>query len=421
MKLLLKQVTISDKNSPYNGLVKDILIIDGIIDKIVGSISAPDATVIDKKGLSVSLGWMDIFSHFNDPGLEYKETLATGADAAAAGGFTHVFVLPNTQPVVTTKSSVEYIVQRSKSLPVNIHPLGSVSKNAEGKELAEMYDMHNSGAIAFSDGLQPVQTAGLFVKALQYVKAINAVLIQLPTDKSVALFGLINEGITSTQSGLAGIPAIAEELMVSRDIELAKYTESKLHITGISTAKSLQLIKEAKEQGVKVTCSVTPYHLTFSDEDLADYDTYLKTEPPLRGKEDVAALRLGVKNGDIDCIASHHLPQNNDYKICEFEHAATGMIGLETSFAVVNHLFPEMTTEKLIDLFSNNARNIFSFKTNIIKENEPADLTIFERETSFIYDIASIKSKSKNSPYINRQLKGKVIGIVNKDKLYLND
>ena len=420
MKLLLKQVTISDKLSPYNGLIKDILVTDGVIEKIDNSITASDATVIDQKGMTVSSGWVDIFAHFNDPGFEYKETLETGANAAAAGGFTHVFVLPNTQPVISSKSTVEYIVQKSKSLPVNILPLGAISKNGEGKELSEMYDMSNSGAIAFSDGVQPVQTPGLFLKALQYVKAIDGVLIQLPIDKSVAKFGLINEGVTSTRLGLAGIPAIAEELMVGRDIELAKYTGSKLHITGISTAKSVQLIREAKDQGVSITCSVTPYHLTFNDEDLAGYDTNLKTEPPLRSKEDLSALRKAVEDGVIDCVASHHLPQNHDNKVCEFEYAAPGMVGLETSFAAINTVLPHLSIDQLTDLFSNNARKIFSLQRNIIKENEVADLTIFERETDFIYSSNSVKSKSKNSPFIDKQLKGTVIGIINKGKVYLN-
>jgi len=421
MKLLLKQATVSDTHSPYNGLIKDILVTDGIIEKIEDSIDATDAEVVDYPGLMVSPGWVDIFSHFNDPGFEYKETLETGAAAAAAGGFTHVFVLPNTSPVISNKSAVEYIVQKSKTLPVRISPLGAISKNLEGKELSEMYDMHNSGAIAFSDGLHPVQTPGLLLKALQYVKAIDAVLIQLPVDKSIAKFGLINEGITSTRIGLPGIPAIAEELIVSRDIELAKYTGSKLHITGISTAKSMQLIEDAKNAGVQVTCSVTPCHLTFCDEDLAEYDTNLKTDPPLRNRQDILALRKGVEEGKIDCIASHHLPQNWDNKTCEFEYAAPGMIGLETAFGVINDLFPAMSAESLTALLSTNAKKIFSIPPANIKEGSAADLTLFEREKEYVFTINGIKSKSKNSPFINKQLKGKVIGIINKEKVYLND
>ncbi|MGI8635135.1 MAG: dihydroorotase, partial [Segetibacter sp.] len=419
--LLLKQLTIADNFSPYNGLIKDILVINGIIAQIDNTIISDEALVIEKEHMIVSQGWVDIFAHFNDPGFEYKETLETGAQAAAAGGFTNVFVLTNTQPVIRSKTTVEYVVQQSKSLPVTIHPLGAISKNGEGKDLSEMYDMYNSGAIAFSDGLQPVQTPGLFLKALQYVKAIDAVLIQLPIDKSIAKSGLINEGITSTRLGLPGIPAIAEELLVSRDIELAKYTGSRLHITGITTAKSLKIIKEAKAQGVDVTCSATPYHLAFCDEDLAEYDTNLKTEPPLRSKEDLLALRQGVEEGVIDCIASHHLPQNRDYKECEFEYAAPGMIGLGTAFATINKIFPHLGNEQLTDLLSNNARKIFSLPSSVINENQRAELTIFERETDFVYNAGMIKSKSKNSPFINKQLKGRVIGIINKDRVYLND
>lgn len=421
MKLLLKQVTIVDTSSPYNGSIKDILITNGIIEKVEDSIVDSDAQVIEEDRMMVSNGWVDIFSHFNDPGFEYKETIETGVFSAAAGGFTHVFVLPNTQPEVSNKTAVEYIVQKSAHLPVSISPIGSISKNIEGKELSEMYDMHQSGAIAFSDGLQPVQTPGLLLKALQYLKAIDGVLIQLPIDKSIAKFGLINEGITSTRLGLPGIPAIAEELIVTRDIELGKYTGSKLHITGVSTAKSLQIIKEAKADGVYVTCSATPYHLAFCDEDLIDYDTNLKTDPPLRSREDMMALRDGIVDGTIDCIASHHLPQNWDNKTCEFEYAAPGMIGLETAYLVFNHIFPHIATTRLIDLFCNNARKIFSVVKHVIKEREAADLTLFIKEDNVIYKKETIKSKSKNSPFINKELKGKVVGVINKDKVYLND
>lgn len=214
MKILVKQAVIADPNSPFNGQVTDILINGELITKIATKIDETADTIVDAAGLSVSPGWVDIFSHFCDPGFEYKETLETGANAAAAGGFTQVFVLPNTKPVVDNKTQVEYIRQRSRTLPVSIHPLGAITKGIEGKDLAEMYDMKNSGAIAFSDGLNPVQSPGLFVKALQYVKAFDGVLIQLPLDKSIGAGGLINEGIISTRLGLPGIPALAEEVII---------------------------------------------------------------------------------------------------------------------------------------------------------------------------------------------------------------
>jgi dihydroorotase len=420
MKLLLKHVQVSDKLSPYNGLIKDILITDGVIAQIEDNIDIAGAEIIDQKDLIVSQGWVDIFAHFNDPGTEYKETLESGAAAAAAGGYTNVFVLPNTKPAIDQKATVEYIIQKTKSLPVKLHPLGAISKNIEGKELAEMYDMYNSGAIAFSDGLYPVQTPGLLLKALQYVKAIDAVLIQVPIDKSIAKFGLINEGVTSTRLGLPGIPAIAEELMVSRDIELAKYTQSKIHFTGISTSKSLELIRLAKNDKLSVTCSVTPFHLFFNDEDLAEYDTNLKTDPPLRSKADMLAMRQAVEDGTVDCIASHHFPQDWDNKICEFEYAKPGMISLQTAFSAVTSSVPGISIERLVDLFTNNARSIFALPGYSIDVNSPADLTLFQRNIPYTFDLTSNKSKCKNSPFLNKQLQGKVYGIINKDKVYLN-
>ena len=420
MKILLRKVLVADVHSSFNALVKDILIENGKIISIKDNISEAADQTIEDAGLCVSPGWVDVFSHFCDPGFEFKETIETGSAAAAGGGFTHVFVLPNTQPLVQSKSQVEYIVQKSKSLPVHIHPLGAITKNIEGKDLAEMYDMHSSGAIAFSDGLQPVQTPGLFLKALQYVKAFSGVLVQMPIDKTIGTHGLINEGIISTQLGLPGIPAIAEEIMIKRDIELIRYTDSKLHLTGISTKKSVELIKTAKAEGLAITCSVTPYHLFFCDEDLQDYDTNLKVNPPLRSKYDMLELRKAVIDGTIDCIASHHMPQNWDNKTCEFEYAKYGMIGLETSFAAVNEILPSLSMEQLIKLFSTNARTIFQLEQATIKEGAVADLTLFDRNKSMLVSKEKIKSKSFNTAFLNKELKGTVVGTINKGELNLN-
>ena len=420
MKILLRKVLIADSNSSLNNLIKDILIENGKIALIADSIVDKADEVIEESDYIVSPGWVDTFSHFCDPGYEYKETLETGAAAASAGGFTDVFVLPNTLPIVESKSQVEYIVQKSKSLPANIYPLGAITKNIEGKDLAEMYDMHASGAIAFSDGLVPVQTSGLLLKALQYVKAFEGILIQVPIDKSIGTHGLMNEGIVSTRLGLPGLPAIAEEIIVKRDIDLLKYTGSKLHISGISTAVSLEAIAEAKKEGLTISCSVTPYHLYFSDEDLMDYDTNLKVNPPLRSKEDRLALREGIVNGTIDCIASHHLPQNWDNKTCEFEYAKAGMIGLETAFAVVNSVLPELSNNQLVKIFSTTARTIFNLPAIIIEEGADAELTLFSRNGTTILTKENIKSKSHNSPFVQKELKGKVIGTITKGNIYLN-
>ena len=419
MKILIRQATIADPDSAFNGQVCDILINEGRIIKIGAAIKETADEVIEAEGLTVSSGWVDLFSHFCDPGYEYKETLETGAAAAAAGGYTHVFVLPNTQPIVDNKTQVEYISRKSGDLPITIHPLGAITKGTEGKDLAEMYDMRSSGAIAFSDGLNPVQSPGLFLKALQYVKALDGVLIQVPLDKSIGAGGLINEGVISTRLGLPGIPALAEEVIIKRDIELLRYTQSKLHITGVSTETGLALIKAAKSEGLNITCSVTPYHLFFCDEDLQSYDTNLKVNPPLRGKSDMLALREAVLNGTVDCIASHHIPQGWDNKTCEFEYAKNGMTGLQTVFAVISHLLPEINANRLAALFSLNARKIFGLPVASISEGAVADLSLFTKSETTLLTKEQLRSKSANTPFLDRELNGKVVGIIHKGKLTL--
>lgn len=420
MKILIKKVLIAQTSSIFNNTIQDILIENGMIKAIKENILADADTIIQEKDMIVSAGWIDCFAHFCDPGFEYRENLSTGANAAIAGGFSSVFVLPNTSPVIHNKSQVAYIVQNAKELPIHIYPLGTLTKNAEGKELAEMYDMHQASAIAFTDGLQPVQTAGVLLKALQYTKAFNGTVIQMPIDKSIGSNGLINEGIISTQLGLPGIPSIAEEIIIKRDIDLLRYTQSKLHITGISTAKSVALIKAAKQEGLQISCSVTPYHLFFNDEDLQQYDTHLKVNPPLRTKADMLALQQAVLEGDIDCIATHHLPHNTDDKNCEFEYALNGMIGLQTAFAAINHLLPSLSNENIAKIFSDNANIIFNLPENKIAEGSIANLTLFNRTEITILQKSNNQSKSFNTPFANKELNGKVIGVIVKNKFLTN-
>ena len=289
MKVLIKQAQIISSSSPFNGQIKDILITKGKIEKIADSITEKADQTVEEKGLCVSIGWMDVFADFGDPGFEYRENIESGSKAAAAGGFTDVVLVPNTSPVADSKSQIDYIIQKAKQVSVNIHPLAAITKRTEGKELAEMYDMQQTGAIAFSDGIHPVQNSGLLLKALQYVKTVDGTIIQIPDDTSIGANGLMNEGLISTQMGLPGKPAMAEELMVARDIKLARYADSKLHFTGISSPKSLEYIKRAKEGGIKVSCSVTPYQVYFCDEDLQDYNTNLKLNPPVRNRTDMMA------------------------------------------------------------------------------------------------------------------------------------
>ena len=414
MKLLIKQATVADPSSPFNGQTVDLFIQNGQITGI-GKLKNNADRVIDAGGLFVSPGWVDVFANFADPGYEFKETLESGAAAAAAGGFTDVILVPNTNPPVHNKSGVEYLVQKSRSLPVAIHPAGAITKNAEGRELAEMYDMRASGAVAFTDGTNPVQSAGLLLKALQYVKAFGGVLIQIPDDRTINPQGLMNEGIVSTRMGLPGKPALAEELLVERDIRLADYAGSRIHFTGISTAHSVDRIEKARKDQVGVSCSVSPQHLFFSEEDLEQYDTNFKLDPPLRGLADRDALREALASGKIDCIASHHFPQEADSKVLEFEYARPGMISLETTYAAVQTAVPGLAPPQLAELFSLAPRRIFGLPVVSIKEQSPAILSFFDPRKKWEVQPSDLRSKSKNSAYLGKELTGKVAGIIRGD------
>ena len=421
MTILIRQAHIIDPASPFHSTQQDVLIENGSIKQIGQLENSSADKIIEHENLHLSPGWVDLFVNFCDPGYEYKETLETGMDAAAAGGFTEVMVLPNTNPVVSGKSQVEYLVQRSKYAAVSIHPLGAITKQAEGKELAEMYDMKAAGAVAFTDGVHPVQSAGLLLKALQYVKAFNGTVIQIPDDTTIGTHGLINEGIVSTRLGLPGKPILAEEIQVARDIKLARYAESKLHFTGVTSPKSLEYINRSKESGIAVTCSVTPAHLYFSDEDLQTYDTNLKLYPPLRATTERDALKAAVLNGSVDCIASHHQPHEYDSKVCEFEYAKAGMIGLETSYGVMGAVFGDkLSTEKWVELVSIHPRRILDMEIPTITEGALANVTIFIPQATYVFTEDAIRSKSKNSAFVGKELKGKVIGIINNNQLKLN-
>jgi dihydroorotase len=420
MKVLIQQVQIVDPSSPFHGKKQDILIDSGVITDIQPAITANADTIIKGNGLHISAGWVDIFSNFADPGYEQKETLETGAAAAAAGGYTDVFVIPNTKPVIDSKSQAEYISRRSASLSAAIHPIGAISKGTEGKDLAEMYDMRASGAVAFSDGLNPVQSAGILLKALQYVKAFEGVIIQIPDDKSVGANGLVHEGIISTRLGLPGKPMMAEELLVARDIKLARYAESRLHFTGVTSPKSLEYIRRAKDAGLAVTCSVTPYHLFFSDEDLQQYDTNLKVYPPLRTKSDVEMIRNAVADGTVDCIATHHLPHEYDSKVLEFEYAKNGMTGLETAYAACKSAMPRLSEQRWVELVSINPRKIFGLEIPVIQKGSRACVTIFEPGSPITVSETFFRSKSKNSAFTGKTLNGKVTGTIWGEVLFLN-
>ena len=414
MTILLKQVTIADPQSKHNGLTTDIFIENGTIVSIESNSSKKADQTIDCHGAFVSTGWVDVFSNFCDPGFEFKETLQSGMAAAAAGGYTRVLVMGDTKPVTDNKAQVAYIHAAGTHANVTLHPIGAITKKMEGQSLAEMYDMRASHAVAFSDGMHPVQSPGVFLKALQYVKAFDGILIQIPIDKSIAASGLMHEGIVSTQMGLPGLPAVAEELMVKRDIDLLRYTGSKLHITGVSSATTIELIRAAKKEGLAISCSVTPTHLFYCDEDMTTYNTNLKVIPPVRTKADREALRVAVVDGTIDCIASHHAPQDWDHKVCEFEYAEFGNIGLQTTYATLEQTIPGLKPDQISNLLSGNARRIFDLPTVTIQAGQAAELTIFNRTETTTLTPENNKSKSSNSAFMNQSLTGKVIATINK-------
>lgn len=417
MNLLIKKAKIVDPLSSYNGKTVDILIESGRIQEIKKNISAKGMQVFELPNLHLSPGWVDLFADFCDPGYEYRETLETGSQAAAAGGYTDVCIVPNTKPSLDQKSSIEYLITKAANLPVTIHPIGAITKQTEGKDLAEMYDMKASGAIAFSDGSNTVQSSGVLLKALQYIKSFDGLIIQIPDDKTISPKGLMNEGIMSVQLGMQSRPTIAEEILVNRDINLAAYTDSNLHLTGVSTQGSLKLVQAAKQKKLKVTCSITPQHVVFSDEDLSTYDTHLKINPPLRTKREIKHLQNAVKNGIVDCIASHHQPKNIDEKLVEFEYAKFGVISLQTTYASINTAILGISQEKIVELLSINPRRILKLTQATIEKGNIASLTLFNPYTKWKVEQEKIFSKSKNSPYIGMELMGKPIGIFHKNKL----
>lgn len=421
MNVLIKSATIINTSSPFNGKIVDILIEKGIIKKIAASIkNTENVQEIKAKDLHVSIGWFDLRANFCDPGFEHKEDLNSGLKAAAKGGFTGVLVMPSTNPTTDTKGGIEYIINKTKNNIVTAYPAGALSVKCEGNEMAEMYDMHSAGAVAFTDNKKSVNNPGLLTRAMLYNQSFNGLVMDFPNDKHLFNNGQINEGITSTRLGLKGIPAIAEELMVIRDLFLAEYCNANIHLTNITTKKSVQLIKEAKAKGLKVTADTNSYHLLLDETELETFDSNLKVLPPLRTKEDIKALIKGIKEGVIDAVCSDHTPQDIENKQCEFDHAKFGIINLQTSFAAMNTaLNGKITLAELVATITTNPRNILKLEVPKLEVGEPANLTLFSPTTPTTLETSDIVSKSKNTPLVGRKLLGKVYGIVNQNKLEL--
>lgn len=418
MNCCIKKVTIVNKAGKHHLNTFDIAIRNGVITEIAKNVT-PDKKdkVINGEGLYVSAGWLDMYCTFGEPGFEHKETLATGLNAAAAGGFTGILLMPNTQPVLDNKSAIAYVKEKSKGHITDVYPAGALTVETKGKDLAELYDMHHAGAVAFTDGNKSVQDSGTVMRALEYVKPFNGVVMNKPNDRSISQNGVMNEGTVSAGLGLKPIPALAEEVIVSRDIQLAQYCNKHLIIGPISTAKSVELIRQAKKKNIPVSCFVVSHNLYLDETALETFDSNLKLNPPLRTKSDVKALHKALLDGTIDAVASGHMPQNEEEKKVEFDYAAFGAINLQTSFAITNTALSGLTPEWIAALFAEGPRRLLNLPQPVIETGVEANLTFFSTNQPYKLTTADNKSLSFNSPYFNMPLKGCAVAVINNNQL----
>ncbi len=417
MKILLKSATIVDPKGALHLQKRDLLIDKGTIVQIASKIEATDKVrVVEKDNLHVSLGWMDSSVSFGEPGYEERETFENGLNVAAASGFTDICINPNTNPVTDTKGAVQFLKSKAANHTVNVLPVGAMTQSADGEHLAELFDMQQEGAVSFYDYKQPIKNANLLKIALQYCQNFGGLIQSFPMDMAIAHKGMVNEGVNSTQLGLKGIPTLAEELQITRDLYLLEYTGGKLHIPTISTKKSVQLIKEAKKKGLDVTCSIAAHNLILTDDVLSSFDTRYKVMPPLREKLDIKALIKGVQDGTIDAVTSDHAPIDIEFKKIEFDHAQYGSIGLESCFGALGNV---LDISEVITALT-GLRERFGLESGQIKEGAKLPLTLFNPSPEWLFESDAILSTSTSSALVCQQMKGKVYGIINKNKLKLN-
>ncbi|MBC3787394.1 dihydroorotase [Spirosoma utsteinense] len=430
MQILIRSARVVDAASSFDGQLCDLLIDNGLIRQMGTDLVAGETTrVIDGHNLHVSPGWVDMRVLAQDPGFEHKEDLASVCRAAAAGGFTDIAVLPNTYPVVDTKDTLGYVRRLGEGQPVHVHVVAAITRKAAGDDFTDMLDLHHAGAVAFSDGHHPLQNPDLLLKTLQYLQPINGLLMNRPEEALLTRFGQMHEGVQSTLLGLKGIPAIAEELIVERDLRLLDYVLGKrkesgvekadesnppslpvLHFSTISTARSVELIRMAKAQGLPVSCDVAAHQLVFDDSAMADFDTNLKVNPPFRSPQDVAALWAGLANGTIDAIVSDHTPQDAESKNLEFDQAEFGMTGLETLFSAVVSNNRGLSLSQVVDKLTTRPRYILRLPAASVAEGQVASLTLFDPTGTWTFE--RTLSKSKNSPFLGQTLTGRIVGTV---------
>jgi dihydroorotase len=424
MKIILHRATVCDTQSDYNSKICDIYIRDGVIEKITSAAkTSPKLSgykTLDCQKQLVSPGFCDLRASLGEPGYEYKENLKSAAVAATAGGFTTVACLPNTLPVIQSKSDIEFIKSKSAALPIHILPLGALSHNREGKEMNELYDMHLAGAAGFTDGNKPVMHSGLLQRSLEYVRHFNGLIMVHAHDNSLSSQYGVSEGEATTYLGMKGVPWLAETTMLMRDTELARYAGHRIHFSHISSRQSVEFIRKAKKAGAKITCDVAVAHLCFTDTALSDYNTNYKITPPLRTEADRKALWDGLADGTIDAIVSDHQPQDIEHKQVEFEYASDGMIQLQTAYSLLcMHAPKNFKTELLVQKLSSQPREILQLDKVSVAVGSPAELTLHHNETTWNYTETNNRSLSKNSPVMGQTLKGKVFATINKNQLNL--
>jgi dihydroorotase len=416
MKLIIRTAKVIDPESPFHNAVVDLQIENGVFTKIGKNLpNDKDFQEIKLDNLHISEGWFDSSVCLGEPGFEDRETIANGLDTAAKSGFTAVAMQPNSQPVIDNQSQVHFVKSKAAGLATDLYSIGALTKESLGKDLAELYDMKNAGAVAFGDYNKNTDNPNLLKIALQYAQDFDALVIAFSQDNNIKGSGVANEGLASTRLGLKGIPALAEEISVARNLYLLEYTGGKMHLPTISTAQSVKLVKEAKTKGLEVTCSASVHHLTLTDEKLDGFDSRYKVTPPLRNEADRKALVKAVKDGTIDMITSDHNPIDIEHKKMEFDLAKNGTIGLESAFGALGMVLP---LEVLVDKLT-SGKKVFGIQKATIEEGKTACITLFNPETDWVFEASHITSKSKNAAMLGMPMKGKAYGIFNNNKLVL--